>query len=240
MASLGQGKLGKWIESFFFPIEKYPGRVSILMEWIQSDLNPGSVVLDCGAGRGRTPYSLGNKVDKIVGLDLIEEVLENPFLDETYVCDAINTPFDNNVFDAIFSLTVLEHIENPKAFLQEMFRILKPGGGFYFITPNSYHYFVWISRIVGERVARIIQKKRGLLEEDHFPTFYRLNSLKILRKLGVQLGFKSVELCFYEGSDVVTYWPTILKPLAIIYAKLVNNIHLLHIFKAIIIGKMTK
>lgn len=240
MTFLGQGKLGKGLENYFFPIKNYPGRESIMFEWIKNDLNPGSIVLDCGAGRGQVSYSLGNKVNKVVGIDLNDKVLENPFLNEAYICDAINTPFENNVFDAIFSIMVLEHIKNPRAFLKEMYRILKPNGSFYFITPNSYHYFVWISRMVSEKFARIIQKKRGFLEEDHFPTFYYLNSPKIIRKLVGQLNFHSVELFFYEGTDVVSYFPTILKPFAIIYAQIVNNIPLLKIFKAIIIGKITK
>lgn len=240
MAYLGQGKLGKWLESHYFPIKKYPGRISVMFEWIQNNLSPGSVVLECGAGRGQVSYSLGNNVNKVVGIDLIDKVLENPNLDEAHVCDAVNTPFGDNVFDSIFSIMVLEHIKNPRVFLQEMYRILKPGGSFYFITPNSYHYFVQISRIVNERIARIIQKKRGLLEEDHFPTFYHLNSPKLIRRLGAELGFNSVELRFYEGADVVTYFPTLLKPIAIIYAKLVNHIPFLYIFKAIIIGKLTK
>ena len=51
-----------------------------MFEWIKNDLNPGSIVLDCGAGRGQASYSLGSKVNKVVGIDLNDKVLENPFI----------------------------------------------------------------------------------------------------------------------------------------------------------------
>ena len=122
----------------------------------------------------------------------------------------------------------------------EIQRILKPEGSFYFVAPNSYHYFVWISRAISEPVAQWIQELRGLSIDEHFPTFYRLNSPRVLRKKAAEAGFTRVELRFYEGADIVTYFPTVLKPPAIAYAKVVNWIPWLSRFRRIIIGRMTK
>ena len=51
---------------------------------------------------------------------------------------------ENNYFDLIISLAVIEHLENPTIFLNEAFRVLKPDGYLYLTTPNwnySYHDF---------------------------------------------------------------------------------------------------
>jgi SAM-dependent methyltransferase len=45
-------------------------------------------------------------------------------------------PFENNSFDCVFSVDVLEHVENDSGFLQESVRVLKPGGTLIVGTPN--------------------------------------------------------------------------------------------------------
>jgi SAM-dependent methyltransferase len=47
-------------------------------------------------------------------------------------------PFRDGTFDAVGSLTVLEHLDRPVAFLEEMVRIVKPGGRVVVATPNMY------------------------------------------------------------------------------------------------------
>ena len=45
-------------------------------------------------------------------------------------------PFDDNEFEIIISLAVIEHIENISHFLSEVRRVLKPKGILYLSTPN--------------------------------------------------------------------------------------------------------
>ena len=40
-------------------------------------------------------------------------------------------------FDAVLSVEVIEHLENPRAVAREWFRLLKPGGRLFFTTPNA-------------------------------------------------------------------------------------------------------
>lgn len=56
--------------------------------------------------------------------------------------DATALAFAGETFDFIFSYHALEHIEDPVKALQEMHRVLKPGGGFWIGTPNR-------SRMIG-------------------------------------------------------------------------------------------
>jgi len=45
-------------------------------------------------------------------------------------------PYDSNEFDMAFSLEVIEHLENPWRFIDEIHRILKKGGFAIITTPN--------------------------------------------------------------------------------------------------------
>ncbi|MBD2187105.1 class I SAM-dependent methyltransferase [Pseudanabaena mucicola] len=93
-------------------------------------------ILDVGCGT--MPYrSLFNSVDNYVGL----EISRDGFLGEKdgkYYYDGKQFPFDDNVFDGILCNQVLEHVFNPDEFLQEMKRVIKPGGRILLTIP-----FVW-------------------------------------------------------------------------------------------------
>ena len=47
--------------------------------------------------------------------------------------------FEDNTFDFVICLAVIEHIKDPSLFLTEVFRVLKSKGIFYLTTPN-WHY----------------------------------------------------------------------------------------------------
>jgi len=51
--------------------------------------------------------------------------------------DAHNLQFPNDMFDAIFSRYVLEHCHTPKRVMQEMVRVLKPGGILYTVVSSE-------------------------------------------------------------------------------------------------------
>jgi SAM-dependent methyltransferase len=45
-------------------------------------------------------------------------------------------PISDSTIDIVSSLAVIEHLRNPDKFLQEAYRVLKPGGLLYLSTPN--------------------------------------------------------------------------------------------------------
>lgn len=49
-------------------------------------------------------------------------------------------PLDDNSIDAIICMAVLEHVKNPFLAMQEMYRVLKPGGQLYLYVPFLYYY----------------------------------------------------------------------------------------------------
>lgn len=158
---------------------------------INALISPAMTVLDFGAGRGAqlldegVPYRaalcrLKDKVHRLIGVDVADAVLANPFLDEAHVIDpAEPLPFPDGYFDLIYADWVLEHVTSPRHFVSEVRRLLKPGGWFCARTPNRWGITGIATNIVPNRfhtrLLKILQPKRE--EQDVFPTRYGMNTL---------------------------------------------------------------
>lgn len=68
-------------------------------------------------------------------LDYITSDLESPIADVK--ADICNLPFKNNEFDVVFCNHVLEHITDDTKAMQELYRVLKPGGFGIFQIPQD-------------------------------------------------------------------------------------------------------
>jgi SAM-dependent methyltransferase len=56
-------------------------------------------------------------------------------------------PYEDNSFDAVIGTAVLEHVPNDSASLNEIYRVLRPGGVFVVTTlPNRFSYTEWLNR----------------------------------------------------------------------------------------------
>jgi SAM-dependent methyltransferase len=181
---------------------------------INALIEPSSVVLDLGAGRGalhdlesdRIPqslYALKGRVARLAGCDVDEVVLTNRSLDDTRVIppDGI-LPYDDHTFDLVYSDWVLEHIDDVDGFVSEVSRVLKPGGWFCARTPNKWGYIALGSRLVPDRSeAAVLNKLQpGRYERDVFPKRYRLNTLPALKR-----AFSNWRNCSYEYNATPGY-----------------------------------
>ncbi len=59
-----------------------------------------------------------------------------------YNADTDKIPYPDNTFDEVFARSVFEHFRNHKFFLDEAYRVLKPGGKIILITDNAL-FFGW-------------------------------------------------------------------------------------------------
>jgi SAM-dependent methyltransferase len=92
-------------------------------------------LLDVGCGA--KPYRNLFSVDSYKGLDIDSPIVrERGIADDFY--DGNVFPYTNSTFDSILCNQVLEHVFNPAEFLQEVNRVLKPGGKLLLTVP-----FVW-------------------------------------------------------------------------------------------------
>lgn len=107
---------------------------------IAKDLVNGDL-LEVGCGEGRGVELLSPKCKSYLALDKITDVIEK--LSSQYpnvnFKQAVVPPFtgvEDNSFDWVVSFQVIEHIQDDKKFLEEIHRVLKPGGKAIISTPN--------------------------------------------------------------------------------------------------------
>ncbi len=101
-------------------------------------------LLEIGSGLGDLLALLQDDFD-CTGIDLVEYSVEQTKRTapkaKAFVQDADDlTRFDKGQFDIVVSLHVVEHVTNPLKTIQQVNRVLKPRGLFFFTTPNPNYW----------------------------------------------------------------------------------------------------
>lgn len=170
---------------------------------IEKEIKGSFKVLEIGAGSGmgdQQSFPLKGMVDKYIGIDLDPRVMDNPNLDEAYIADASNLPFENDSFDMVFNTMVAEHLKDPLLILKEIHRVLKPGGMLLFETVNKFYYPMIAASLTPHWIHNFYIKRfaSGREAEDVFPTFYKLNSRKAILSNCRKASFSKTEI-FYNA-----------------------------------------
>ncbi|TGM06459.1 ArsR/SmtB family transcription factor [Leptospira jelokensis] len=103
--------------------------------WILQELPVCENILDLGCGPGGLIPFLLNKAKHITGVDNSSRMIENASIlfGNNPSVDLIQTPMEhlplaNNSCDAVVASMVMHHISHPPTVLEEIARVLKPGG----------------------------------------------------------------------------------------------------------------
>jgi SAM-dependent methyltransferase len=167
--------------------------------------------LDLGCGHHlfaewmtREERGLVGRCRQVVGLDLdFGSLLKHTTLRDRVNGDITRTPFAVGAFTLVTANMVVEHLANPSAALQEIRRLLKPGGRFVFHTPNRWSYYVILASLIPARFKRaLIWLLESRREEDVFPAFYRLNTPRGVQELAESAGFRVLTLDLVRSSAV--------------------------------------
>ena len=117
-------------------VRALPGTHELVVATALRHASPGRRALDLGTGSGALAERL-----RAAGFDVTAANVNSYFeLDSEFLQIDLNDPtFDRRFepgFDLVTSVEVIEHLENPTAFLRSIERLLKPDGVVILTTPN--------------------------------------------------------------------------------------------------------
>lgn len=135
-----------WTNRFDHPIALLRAENKLRNPWIHQALSlrleAKASVLDIGCGGGLLTSFLSSHGHHVTGIDLSEgsinfaKALDPEALINYQVGDAHNLPFEDQSFDAVCMMDVLEHVGCFKTALKEAVRVLKKDGLLFFHTFN--------------------------------------------------------------------------------------------------------
>lgn len=99
-------------------------------------LKQNDLLLDAGAGFGRYKKELaGTRYESCDFEQVFDQEAKETL---TFICDLSDIPKEDNRYDVIINTQVLEHVEHPQTVVNELFRVLKPGGKLYLTTNQTF------------------------------------------------------------------------------------------------------
>ena len=107
---------------------------------------PNARVLDVGCGVGQVVARLADAGFEAYGVDVSGPNIARAgkFNARCRLYDGQQLPFPDAYFTGVGALNVLEHVEEPEAFIQELARVAEPGGRVVISSPNFF-------RVIGFR-----------------------------------------------------------------------------------------
>ena len=148
-----------------------------------------SRILDLGCGfTGSFLKKIENNISHGVGVDVsVSKELNSPKLEliEHDLNDPL--PFSDDNFDIVTSLANLEHLNKPDQYLNETYRVLKPGGKLLLTTPS-----LWAKPVL-ELLSRL-----GLISRREIEDHKNYFSKKILASLCKKAGFSSISHRYFQ------------------------------------------
>ena len=182
-------------------------------------VKPGMMILHAGCGWDKNDVSRQFKHDcTVIGVDLdprVQSLLHSEF----HLGSLEALPFDDSVFDVVFSEYVFEHLTAPEDVLRELARVLKPDGRLLILTPNLWSYKTLFARFTPQVFHRAAGRHRyGTGHElDMYPTVYACNTERAFARMASTAGFR------IETLEFVTNGPTW-------FAKIPGAFELFHLF----------
>lgn len=148
---------------------------------------PRARVLDVGCGVGQVVARLNEAGFEAHGVDVSQPNIERAkkFCPLCQLYDGKKLPFPDNHFASTGALNVLEHVDEPEAFIREVARVVQPGGKIVLSSPNffrvlglrDYHPKM---RGVGNKLRnwkRLREKRRQMRHEPDAVRFDRMKPI---------------------------------------------------------------
>lgn len=165
----------------------------------------GGTLVDVGAGAGSLFPWVQKHVERYVGADIVRydafpDAAEFVAVD----LDSGRLPFEDGSLPLVTCVETIEHVENPRALLRELVRVLAPGGWLFVTTPNQLSLASKLCLVFRDEFLHF-QERPGLYPA-HISALLEVD----LRRMASELGLSDVTIA-YTGHGRVPFssrkWP---------------------------------
>jgi SAM-dependent methyltransferase len=154
-------------------VRALPGTHERVVETALRYVPPGSAALDLGAGSGALTRRLIAANFRVTSADIGSAFQ----LNSRFVSIDCNDPvFDRALpsqYDLIASVEVIEHLENPTAFLRSIARLLTPNGVAILTTPNVENVPARLKFLLGGKIRAMDENAPEHVTPIHLDLFFR-------------------------------------------------------------------
>lgn len=176
-----------------------------LKQHLRHQENPTILEIGCSSGFMLQRMNKAFPKATIIGSDVVSEPLHK--LAETlpniplFRFDLLHCPLPDNSVDAIVILNVLEHIENDLAALQQIHRILKPGGVVIIEVPAGPHLYdiydkvlMHYRRYTRSALTKLVTRCGFKIMDNTHLGFFLYPGFRLVKKRNQRLLSKSIEI----------------------------------------------
>lgn len=166
------------VKKYLIKVNAWEPKTSRINEVIKM-IDHGGSWLDIGCGHGQVCYLAADKVDEIIGIDadftsikMAEKWFRKPNIQYRNIT-LESSGYNDEYFDGVLLLEVIEHLEDPFGVLKDINKLLKRNGTLIISTPNAHSYDAIIKRVFYKNENKIARKYESV-SWDKFD--YRTNS----------------------------------------------------------------
>ncbi len=217
--------------------KKWADRVSQIADAFQAQK-----ILEVGCGYGLAAYHLLDSRREVHANDILDirhEQVKNSSVIFSIGDTCQRLPYPSNIFDLVFSINSYEHFNNPLAALEEMIRILRPGGILFLVFSDIY-YSPWglhASRRLGMPYPQLLFSSSTIqqfVDQNLTRLANTYSDISDRTKISPYLNGYSLE----QYRRIFRNKKTILKILAYVEAVSLDGLHMIHRYPNIIKGKI--
>jgi 2-polyprenyl-3-methyl-5-hydroxy-6-metoxy-1,4-benzoquinol methylase len=156
----------------------------MVVKVLQQNAVSGGVFADIGCGQGNLYNFIKDKCDRYIGVDVVKyehfpEILEF----RTVNLDSGKVDLPDNFADVVCSVETIEHLENPRAFVRELVRLVKPNGLVMVTTPNQLSLLSKLTLILKNQF-NAFQEAPGLYPA-HITALLEIDLIRIFTECGL-------------------------------------------------------
>ena len=159
--------------------------------------------MEIGASRIERTRELSKFCNRLIGVELIPQRLPKDFENVKYIIgdwQNLSEFIEQNSIDIAVSTHVIEHVKDDLKAINELYRVLKPGGVALLTTPNRKRLTRAIIEIfTGERKFPVWEHQREYIESD-LVNLLKASSFKNFKIIPLVLGLHGGPVFLYSES----------------------------------------